>query len=99
MSEVKNIIISIIIFLLWSAGMFGFGYILSNRQATERINRANQQLAEQQQRYEALIRESEERISNIRKELFGTISNNEKATTELKGIIKQIRKQRINIQI
>lgn len=99
MSEVKNIIISIIIFLLWSAGMFGFGYLLSNSRATERINRANQQLAEQQQRYETLIRESEERISNIRKELFGTISNNEKATTELKGIIEQIRKQRINIQI
>ena len=99
MSEVKNIIISIIIFLLWSAGMFGFGYLLSNSRATERINRANQQLAEQQQRYEVLIRESEERISNIRKELFGTISNNEKATTELKGIIEQIRKQRINIQI
>ena len=99
MSEVKNIIISIIIFLLWSAGMFGFGYLLSNSRATERINRANQQLAEQQQRYETLIRESEERISSIRKELFGTISNNEKATTELKGIIEQIRKQRINIQI
>ena len=97
MSEFKNIVISIIIFILWSFGMFGFGYLLSNRQATERINRANQQLAEQQQRYETLIRESEERISNIRKELFGTISNNEKATTELKGIIEQIRKQRINI--
>lgn len=99
MSEVKNIIISIVIFLLWSAGMFGFGYLLSNSRATERINRANQQLAEQQQRYETLIRESEERISNIRKELFGTISNNEKATTELKGIIEQIRKQKLNIKI
>lgn len=97
MSEVKNIIISIIIFILWSVGCFVSGYILSNRQATERINRANQQLAEQQQRYETLIRESEERISNIRKELFGTISNNEKATTELKGIIEQIRKQKFDI--
>lgn len=99
MSEIKNIIISIIIFLLWSAGMFGFGYLLSNSRATERINRANQQLAKQQQRYETLIRESEQRISDIRKKLYGTISNNEKATTELKGIIEQIRKQRINIQI
>ena len=99
MSEIYKIIISFIVFILWSFGMFCFGYLLSNSRATERINRANQQLAEQQQRYETLIRESEERISNIRKELFGTISNNEKATTELKGIIEQIRKQRINIQI
>ena len=97
MSEIYKIIISFIVFILWSFGMFCFGYLLSNSRATERINRANQQLAEQQQRYETLIRESEERISNIRKELFGTISNNEKATTELKGIIEQIRKQRINI--
>lgn len=99
MSEIKNIIISIIIFILWSFGCFVSGYILSNRQATERINRANQQLEEQQQRYETLIRNSEERISNIRKELFGTISNNEKATTELKGIIEQIRKQKLNIKV
>ena len=99
MSEVKNIIFTIFIFALWALGFFCWGYLFSNRQATERINRANQQLAEQQQRYETLIRESEERISNIRKQLYGTISNNEKATTELKGIIEQIRKQRINIKV
>ena len=77
--------------------MFGFGYLLSNRRTTEQLNNANRQLAEQQQKYDTLIRETEERIANIREELRAKLSNNDKATTELRSIIEQIKRQRIDI--
>ena len=97
MNDVKNSIIIIIIFILWSVGMFGFGYLLSNRRTTEQLNNANRQLAEQQQKYDTLIRETEERIANIREELRAKLSNNDKATTELRSIIEQIKRQRIDL--
>ena len=97
MSEIYKIIISFIVFILWSFGMFGFGYLLSNQRATEQLNQANRQLAEQQQKYASLVRETEERISNIREELRAKLSNNDKATTELRAIIEQIKRQRIDL--
>ena len=97
MSEIYKIIISFIVFILWSFGMFGFGYLLSNTRATEQLNQANRQLAEQQQKYDTLVRETEERISNIREELRAKLSNNDKATTELRAIIEQIKRQRIDL--
>lgn len=99
MSEFKNIIISIIIFILWSFGMFGFGYLLSNSRAIKRINDTNTELAEQQRKYDELIKSTDERIRNIRAELSKQISNNGKATEELSGIIEQIRKQKLNIKV
>ena len=97
MSEIYKIIISFIVFILWSFGMFGFGYLLSNQRATEQLNQANRQLADEQQKYDTLVRETEERISNIREELRAKLSNNDKATTELRAIIEQIKRQRIDI--
>ena len=97
MSEIYKIIISFIVFILWSFGMFGFGYILSNQRATEQLNKANRQLADEQQKYASLVRETEERISNIREELRAKLSNNDKATTELRAIIEQIKRQRIDL--
>ena len=97
MSEIYKIIISFIVFILWSFGMFGFGYLLSNQRATEQLNKANRQLADEQQKYDTLVRETEERISNIREELRAKLSVNDKATTELRAIIEQIKRQRIDI--
>lgn len=97
MSEIYKIIISFIVFILWSFGMFGFGYLLSNQRATEQLNKANRQLADEQQKYDTLVRETEERISNIREELRAKLSNNDKATTELRAIIEQIKRQRIDL--
>ena len=97
MSEIYKIIISFIVFILWSFGMFGFGYLLSNTRATEQLNQANRQLTDQQQKYDTLVRETEERISNIREELRAKLSNNDKATTELRAIIEQIKRQRIDL--
>ena len=106
MSEIKNLIISIIIFVLWSVGMFFGGYLLCNRRAVEQLNKANTELAKQQQRYDNLIKQSEERIreteqriSDIRTELLGKISDNGETAKELTGIIEQIRKQKLDIQI
>lgn len=98
MSEIyKGFIISIVVFLLWSAGCFWAGYILSNSRAVERINEANKQLADEQQRYDDLIRETDDRIRNIKDELYNKISNNGETISELSKLIEQIRKQRIDI--
>lgn len=104
MSEVKNLLIIIIIFILCNIGCFCWGYLLSNRRAIEQLDKANQQLAEEQQRYDNLIRESKERIreaeqrvSDIRTELLGKVSDNGETTKELSTIIEEIRKQRIDI--
>lgn len=106
MSEIKNFLIIIIIFVLCNFGCFCWGYLLSNRKAIEQLDKANQQLAEEQQRYDNLIKQSEERIreteqriSDIRTELLGKISDNGEAAKELTGIIEQIRKQKLDIQI
>lgn len=100
MSEIyKGIIISFVVFLLWSFGCFVGGYLLSNSRAIKRINDTNTELAEQQRKYDELIKSTDERIRNIRAELSKQISNNGKATEELSGIIEQIRKQKLNIQI
>ena len=104
MSEVKNFLIIIIIFVLCNFGCFCWGYILSNRRAVEQLDNANQQLAEQQQRYDNLIKETEERIKladeriqNIREELSGKVVDNGQTITELSNIIEQIKRQRIDL--
>ena len=86
--------------------MFFSGYLLSNRRAVEQLNQANQQLAEEQQRYDNLIkqteeriRETEQRLSDIGAELLGKVSDNGEATKELSNIVEKIRKQKLDIQI
>lgn len=100
----KAFIISFIVFFLWSFGCFFGGYLLSNSRATKRINEANQQLAEQQRKYDTLIAETEERIrladeriQDIREQLSGKVQDNGQAITELSGIIEQIKRQRIDL--
>jgi len=73
------------------------GYIFSDRQATERINKANRELAEQQQKYEVVIATTTERLRDITTKLSGAVADNEQATTELSGIIEQIRKQKLTL--
>lgn len=99
MSEVKNFIIIIVIFVLCNIVCFVSGYLLSNSRAIKRINDTNTELAEQQRKYDELIKSTDERIRNIREQLSQQISNNGKATEELSGIIEQIRKQKLNIKI
>lgn len=97
MSEIKNFIVGIIVFIVWSAIMFVSGYLLSDRNATKRINEANNELAEQQRKYDELIKETDERIRDIREQLLGKILDNGKTAKELSGIIEQIKRQRIDL--
>ena len=99
MSEFQKVIISFILLILLCIGCFCGGYILSNSRAIKRINDTNTELAEQQRKYDELIKSTDERIRNIRTELSQQISNNGKATEELSGIIEQIRKQKLNIKV
>lgn len=111
MSEFKNFIISIILFIILCTGCFFGGYIFCDRRAINKLEQTNQQLAEQQRKYDELVKESEtriresenrvreanERISEIREQLFGKISDNGSAITELTAIVEQIKKQRISL--
>lgn len=100
----KGVIISFIVFIVWSAGCFVGGYILSDRRAVERIDNANREFAEQQQKYDNLIRKSEERIreaeqrvSDIREQLSAKVFDNGKAAEELSKLVEQIRKQKLDL--
>ena len=98
MSEtIKGFIIAFVVFIVWSAGCFMSGYLLSNSRAIKRINDTNLELAEQQRKYDELIKSTDERIRNIRAELSQQISNNGKATEELSKLIEIIRKQKLDI--
>lgn len=112
MNEIYKSFLSIILFFLfWSGVCFGLGYLFHNSTATKQLDEANQQLTEQQRKYDELIKESEiriresenrvreanERVSEIREQLFGKISDNGSAITELTEIVESIKKQRINI--
>lgn len=107
----KTFIGSIILFMLWSAGCFFGGYFFCDRQATRKLEQANNELREQQLKYDELIKSSEtriresedriraanQRVSELREQLFGKISDNGQAITELTGIVEQIKKQRISL--
>lgn len=97
MSEFKNFIVSIILLLLLCAGCFFGGYLFCDRNATKRIEEANNQLAEQQLKYDELIKSSDERIRNIKEELYKQMSSNGEAARELSKLIEQIEKQRISL--
>ena len=105
MSEtIKGFIIAFVVFIVWSAGCFLGGYLLSNSRATKRINDTNLELAEQQRKYDELIksteeriRETEQRVSDIREQLSSKVSDNGKATEELSKLIEIIRKQKLDI--
>lgn len=98
MSEnLKGFLFCFIIFILWSFACFGSGYLLCNRNATKQLERANNELTAEQQRYEKLIRLADERLQRVKEELYGTVSNNGQTITELSAIIEQIGKQRIDL--
>jgi parvulin-like peptidyl-prolyl isomerase len=93
----KSFLFCFIVFILWSGFCFGSGYLLCNRTATKQLERANNELREQQQRYEELIRLADERLQRVKEELYGKITDNGQTITELSGIIEQISQQRIDL--
>lgn len=97
MSEVYKSIISFVLLVVLCGSFFLWGYLLSNSRATKRINEANNELAEQQRKYDELIKETDERIRDIREQLLGKVLDNGKTAKELSGIIEQIKRQRIDL--
>lgn len=111
MSEFKNFISGIILLCILCTGCFFGGYIFCDRNATKQLEQANNELREQQLKYDELIRTSETRIresedriraanqqlSDIREQLFGKVSDNGSTITELSTIVEQIKKQRISL--
>lgn len=111
MNEIKNLLIIIAFAIVWGFGCFVGGYLFSDKKATKRLEQANNELREQQLKYDELIRTSEERIresedrirtanqqlSDIREQLFGKVSDNGTTIAELSTIIEQIKKQRISL--
>lgn len=97
MSEVYKSIIGFVLLVVLCGSFFLWGYLLSNSRATKRINEANNELAEQQQKYDTAIREAEERVRDIRNKLLEQVSNNGEAAAELSKLVEQIRKQKLDI--
>ena len=94
---VKGMLFCFIVFILWSFACFGSGYLLCNRRTTKQLEKLNNELTEQQQRYEELIRLTDERLQRVKEELYGTVSDNGQTITELSAIIEQIKGQRIDL--
>ena len=94
---VKSFLFCFIIFILWSGLCFGSGYLLCNRTATKQLERANNELAEQQRKYDELIKSTDERIREFAENLRGKISDNGQTITELSELVKQIKGQRIDL--
>lgn len=111
MNEFEKVIISVALLIVLCGIFFFGGYFFCDRQATRKLEQANNELREQQLKYDELIRTSEtrireseervreanKRVSDIREQLFGKVSDNGTAITELSTIIEQIKKQRISL--
>ena len=97
MEAFKGIIIALFVSFLWSGLCFGAGYLLCNRTATKQLERANQQITEQQRKYDELIKSTDERIREFTENLRGKISDDRQTITELSELIEQIGKQRIDL--
>lgn len=104
MNAIKGIMLACIVSLLWSGSCFFAGWLFCNRRTAEQLDRANQQITEQQRKYDEFIRDTEERIrlanerlSSIREELSGKVADNGKTSEELSKLIEQIKGQRIDL--
>ena len=111
MNEFEKVIISLALLIGLCIGFFFAGYFFCDRQATRKLEQANNELKEQQLKYDELIRTTEtriresedriraanQRVSEIREQLFKQISDNGSAITELSAIVEQIKKQRISL--
>lgn len=110
-NEFEKVIISLALLIGLCIGFFFAGYFFCDRQATRKLEQANNELKEQQLKYDELIRTTEtriresedriraanQRVSEIREQLFKQISDNGSAITELSAIVEQIKKQRISL--
>lgn len=96
MSEIYKIIISFIVFILWSAGCF-FAGILYNGRANGTINDRDTQYQQEQQQLDEQIATSTTTISGITNDIRQEIYISTRAVGNLQELLEEIRKQRIDL--
>lgn len=96
MSEFKNTIISIIVFILWSIGCFVAG-ILYNTRTNGNIDNGDTEYQREQQEFDEQIAVTTGTISNITGDIQQEIYISTRAVGNLQELLEEIRKQRIDI--
>ena len=96
MSEIKNFIIIIVLFILWSAGCF-FGGILYNSRTNGKVDDRDREYQEQQQQLDEQIATSTTTISGITNDIRQEIYISTRAVGNIQELLQEIRKQRINL--
>ena len=96
MSEIKNFIIIIVLFILWSIGCF-FGGILYNSRTNGKVDDRDREYQQQQQQLDEQIATSTTTISGITNDIRQEIYISTRAVGNIQELLQEIRKQRINL--
>ena len=96
MSEIYKIIISFIVFILWSVGCF-FAGILYNGRTNGTINDRDTQYQQEQQQLDEQIAITTTTISGITNDMRQEIYISTRAVGNLQELLEEIRKQRIDL--
>lgn len=97
MSETfKGIVISFIVFMLWSIGCF-FAGVLYNGRTNGNIDDGDSQYQQEQQKLDEQIATSTTTISGITEDIQREIYISTRAIRNLQDLLEEIRKQRIDL--
>ena len=96
MSEFKNVVISIIVFILWSIGCFVAG-ILYNTRTNGNIDNGDTEYQREQQQLDEQIAVTTTTISGITNDIQQEIYISTRAVRNIQELLEEIRKQRIDL--
>ena len=97
MSELyKGLIVSFVVFLLWSAGCFWAG-ILYNSRTNGKVDERDNEYTEQQQQLNEQIAITTTTISGLNNDIRQEIYISTRAVGNIQELLEEIRKQRIDI--
>lgn len=97
MSEtVKGIVISFVVFMLWSIGCF-FAGVLYNGRTNGNIDNRDNEYQQEQQKLDEQIATSTTTISNLTDDIRQEIYISTRAINNLQELLEEIRKQRIDL--
>lgn len=96
MSEIYKIIISFIVFILWSFGCF-FAGVLYNGRTNGNIDDRDNEYQQEQHKLDEQIATSTTTISGITEDMRQEIYISTRAVGNLQELLEEIRKQRIDL--
>ena len=96
MSEVYKVIISFILFMLWSIGLF-FAGVLYNGRTNGAVDDRDNEYQREQQEFDEQIAVTTGTISGITNDIQQQIYISTRAVGNLQELLQEIRKQRIDI--